>query len=1707
MFKKVVSMVLVFVFLASVLIPAGVVFAEEPSTEGLLLWYKFDETAGTTIVDSSGNGRNGILRNSNNASFVSGVVGNALKLNGGTNSGYVEIPNGIMAGLNNVTISSFINYSAAVTNQFFYGFGPDNQRYIFVSPNHWSGGLAGAITTGSYNAEARINYSDGLKIGEWTHVTLVVSGDTQEIILYINGVEVSRRGDVTIKPSDVHDPSKSYGGYIGRSLYSGDPFFGGIVDDFRVYNRALSAAEVAALSNQIHAYYIEQDKAALTLGDTSAVIKDMDLPTKGVNGSIITWQSDNEAVITNDGKVKRPAKDDEDATVTLTATLTLGNATATKQFTVVVPRVEGIYIMAYSKEVGTSGSRADYMSFHDDSLHLAYSEDGVNWTALNDNKGILYYIPEKGGNIGYNRPEARQFRDPFIFQKEDGTYGLVATSVMYDGTFDFPTSGSRRVAEETIHYWESTDLLNWTNQKLIKVRGERISWPRKPQVKFDAENDNYVIMWSDGEGNVFYNTIDKDFNEASGPAPYTGSDYPAKIMKNVDVSNPPKNAIIGSLFTVSEEELAKIKAQLGTPTIPVGSNIDDLEITVPAGQTPDLPSTAIVYYSDGTTEEKAVNWDPIDPDLLSKKGSFKVSGVFEGAPNYVNPINKNGADPYIFKGPDGYYYYTSSYMNYDKNGQANAQYDRIIIRRAETIQGLATAEERVVFWRKESGPASYHIWAPEIHYVKFPGQEQGTWAIYFAGGRVDQPFNLHNYVIVCDSQDPMTGSWSDMIEIENLKGSNFDLDATVFEHNGEWYYAWAHKIGGNSNISIAKLETISRIGDEQPIIAEPEYTWERRRDRVLEGATVIKKNGKIFMAYAAGSTDSTYCIGLLWAEDSPETNLLDPASWHKLPYPLMIASPENQQFGPGHATFTVAEDGETVILSYHARPNERYSGVSGYDPLYDATRYARVAVVYWHEDGTPYFGIPPKDGYLPGAGVTVNVTVTETAYVMAYTKQTGSTGSRVDYMGFYDDSLHLAYSTDGVNWTPLNDNKGILFYKHNTSYNDNNAKQYRHPFIFQKQDGTYVLLATTVRPNGSISDTTINYWDSTDLVHWSNQRLITVGSSGRYVREPQAKYDPENDNYIIIWKDQNGNVYYNTIDKNFTTPSAAAPYTGTDYPAALPEGVSLEGAPKNAVVGSILQVTNLEVEKMIYHIGTPKIPVSTESINVLTNVDKAPELPSKGIVNYSDGTKEEKEIIWEEIDPDKYSQPGIFTVTGRVADAPDYVNPINKNGADPNIYKGPDGYYYYTSSYMDYSRNGQASAQYDRIAIRRAETIQGLATAEERVIFWRPQSGPASYHIWAPEIHYVKFKGQEQGTWVIYFAGARSDSIWALRNYALICDSQDPMAGNWTGPVKVENIVNETFDLDATVFEHNGEWYYVWAHKPSGDSNINIAKLETLTRVSNEQVTIATPEYTWERRRDRVLEGATVIKRNGKIYMAYAAGSTDSTYCIGLMWAEDSPETNLLDPASWHKLPYPLMISSPETQQFGPGHATFTIAEDGETVILSYHARPNERYSGVSGYDPLYDATRYARVAVVYWHEDGTPYFGIPPKDGYLPGSIVTATVTVTDVDYDFDIETTWTPETLEPNKMFYAHVQATNNDNTVFEDVMVIVALYDAQDRMINFTYISKNIPVGATEKMIAGFRLPREIDGHKVKVFVWDGKGIDETNQVPLSDVIEVQ
>ena len=79
---------------------------------------------------------------------------------------------------------------------------------------------------------------------------------------------------------------------------------------------------------------------------------------------------------------------------------------------------------------------------------------------------------------------------------------------------------------------------------------------------------------------------------------------------------------------------------------------------------------------------------------------------------------KDRADPYISKGSDGYYYFTASYPMYGKDDPEG--YDRIILRRSKTIEGLKTAEEKTIWDEKKSDTAHRFFVSVHINLLRVP---------------------------------------------------------------------------------------------------------------------------------------------------------------------------------------------------------------------------------------------------------------------------------------------------------------------------------------------------------------------------------------------------------------------------------------------------------------------------------------------------------------------------------------------------------------------------------------------------------------------------------------------------------------------------------------------------------------------------------------------------------------------------------------------------------------------------------------------------------------------------------------------------------------------------------------------------------------------------------------------------------------------------
>lgn len=317
-----------------------------------------------------------------------------------------------------------------------------------------------------------------------------------------------------------------------------------------------------------------------------------------------------------------------------------------------------------------------------------------------------------------------------------------------------------------------------------------------------------------------------------------------------------------------------------------------------------------------------------------------------------------------------------------------------------------------------------------------------------------------------------------------------------------------------------------------------------------------------------------------------------------------------------------------------------------------------------------------------------------------------------------------------------------------------------------------------------------------------------------------------------------------------------------------------------------------------------------------------------------------------------YTMFFVFLVSIITAQNPEYNNPIAEQRADPWVYKSTNGNYYLIATVPEY----------DRIVLRSSKTINGLCNADEKVIWKKHDKGDMAVHIWAPELHYIK------GKWYVYFAAAPSDNEWEIRIWVLSNSSADPMLGEWKeeGRVFTEN---DSFSLDATVFEHKGKQYMIWAQDVGDGTGLFLSEMQTPTKLTGHELIITRPEFSWERMKYSVNEGPAVLKKHGKIFVSYSASATNHNYCMGLLWI--NMEADLFELNNWHKSPGPVFYTNDDEKRFGPGHNSFTLSEDGETDVLIYHARD---FKNITGHE-LNDPNRATRARAIKWTESGFPDF------------------------------------------------------------------------------------------------------------------------------------
>ena len=203
---------------------------------GLVAAYGFDEPNGATVIDASGRGNGGTIQTATRT--TDGRYGGALVFNG--TSGWVTVNDAASLDLTTgMTIEAWVNPTSVA------GWRQIAAKETTGGVTYWlyAGGGGGEPATGVFvgGQERALDGPSGLPLNTWTHVAGTYDGAMQR--LFVNGMQVGSRaqtGGAAVSASPLR---------IGGNGVWGE-FFAGRIDEVRIYNRALSQAEIASDMNR-----------------------------------------------------------------------------------------------------------------------------------------------------------------------------------------------------------------------------------------------------------------------------------------------------------------------------------------------------------------------------------------------------------------------------------------------------------------------------------------------------------------------------------------------------------------------------------------------------------------------------------------------------------------------------------------------------------------------------------------------------------------------------------------------------------------------------------------------------------------------------------------------------------------------------------------------------------------------------------------------------------------------------------------------------------------------------------------------------------------------------------------------------------------------------------------------------------------------------------------------------------------------------------------------------------------------------------------------------------------------------------------------------------------------------------------------------------------------------------------------------------------
>jgi len=425
-------------------------FAEEPSDgKTITNQAKGDATVGDAVIQNEST-----AVWDDNALVFSGE-GNSVSNPTGT---WVALPENILAGKSSATITIEARAAETMLNSYHFLWNIGNTG----TNTYWFMNMKEPRATIKYSGSEKSAIGSSLTVNRWYSLTAVIDAENQTLSYYIDGRKAAEVKDSGMSLEKISDQSRNT---IGLSPYN-DVLFKGAVSSFRVYDRALTEAEVKEISAADA--FLHKDVWPTLAGEVTKNIKDVTITnTRTVlpdyNG-MVKWSSKTDAVVIAENgltaEAKQPAEGEAAVTGTLTANLTLRGQVYTKDVKVTIqPKVADDspygYLMVHFMQDGSNYTEKIY-------LDITRENNPEYWDPLNGGEPVLV------SNIG-----TTGVRDPFLtYNPETKKHYIIGTdlrAVGGDPKYNNSWGEWSRIGSVKMNIWESSDLIHWSEQRQFDV--------------------------------------------------------------------------------------------------------------------------------------------------------------------------------------------------------------------------------------------------------------------------------------------------------------------------------------------------------------------------------------------------------------------------------------------------------------------------------------------------------------------------------------------------------------------------------------------------------------------------------------------------------------------------------------------------------------------------------------------------------------------------------------------------------------------------------------------------------------------------------------------------------------------------------------------------------------------------------------------------------------------------------------------------------------------------------------------------------------------------------------------------------------------------------------------------------------------------------------------------------------------------------------